>query len=51
VPVDPFTDAPFVYEKRPDCVRVSSRGRLAERGAPMTFDEAASFLMAWEMPR
>jgi hypothetical protein len=50
VPLDPFTDAPFVYEKTPDGVRLSSRGRLAPKPA-LTFDAAASWGLAWDLSR
>src|SRR5207247_290315 len=50
LPLDPFTDAPFVYERVPDGVRVASRGRLASEPA-MIFDEAAADVLGWELKR
>ena len=34
VPLDPFTDAPFVYERTATGVRIASRGRIADEPPP-----------------
>jgi hypothetical protein len=50
VPLDPFTDAPFVYERTPTGVRIESAGRLAEDAAldePMLRERC----LVWELKR
>jgi hypothetical protein len=50
VPLDPYTDAPFVYERTATGVRVASAGRLADEDA---LDEATlrERCLVWELKR
>jgi len=50
VPLDPFTDVPFVYEKTGTGVRIASAGRLADEA---TIDEATlrDRCLVWELKR
>jgi hypothetical protein len=48
VPLDPFTDAPFVYERTDPGVRVASLGRLTEDPAPQE-DERHEQGLLWEL--
>jgi hypothetical protein len=50
VPLDPFTDAPFVYEKTETGVRIASAGRLADEAA---INEATlrERCLVWELKR
>ena len=48
--LDPFTDAPFVYEKSATGVRITSAGRLADEEA---IDEATlrERCLSWDLKR
>jgi hypothetical protein len=50
VPLDPYTDAPFVYERTAAGVRIASAGRLAGEDA---LDEATlrAQCLSWELRR
>lgn len=50
VPLDPYTDAPFVYEKTADGVRIAAAGRLAGDPAPSEGDLRERVLV-WELKR
>jgi hypothetical protein len=50
VPLDPFTDAPFVYARTATGVRVSSAGRLAEE-APLDDATLRTRCLVWELKR
>jgi hypothetical protein len=49
VPLDPFTDAPFVYEKTTTGVVISSRGRLA--GGPSLDESLEAKGFVWRLAR
>ncbi len=50
IPLDPYTDAPFVYETTPTGVRIASVGRLADEAA---LDEPTlrERCLVWELKR
>jgi len=50
VPFDPFTDAPFVYEKTPTGVRIASAGRVAD-GPPIDEATRRERCLVWELKR
>ena len=50
VPLDPFTDAPFVYERTATGVRIASQGRLDEEPA-VDDAELRDRGMLWELKR
>lgn len=50
VPLDPYTDAPFVYEVAADAVRIASAGRVPDAPA-RTNAELREDGLVWELPR
>ncbi len=50
VPLDPFTDAPFVYEKTATGVRISSAGRLAAE-PPLSDATLRERMLVWALRR
>jgi len=50
VPLDPFTDAPFVYEKTATDVRIASVGRLPE-DKPLDDATLRKRCLVWELKR
>jgi hypothetical protein len=50
VPLDPYTDAPFVYGKTATGVRIASAGRLAE-DPPLADSELRERCLVWELKR
>ena len=50
VPLDPYTDAPFVYEKTAAGVRIASAGRLPE-DAPLDDATLRERCLVWELKR
>jgi hypothetical protein len=50
VPLDPFTDAPFIYEKTATGARVASLGRLSE-DEPLADPTLRERCLVWELKR
>jgi hypothetical protein len=50
VPLDPFTDTPFVYERTPTGVRIASVGRLPE-DAPLDEPTLRERCLVWDLKR
>jgi hypothetical protein len=50
VPLDPYTDAPFVYERTETGVRIASAGRLAEE-EPLDEETLRERCLVWELKR
>jgi hypothetical protein len=50
VPLDPFTDAPFVYERTPAGLRIASFGRLADEDA-LDEETLRERCLVWDLKR
>jgi hypothetical protein len=50
IPLDPFTNAPFVYTRTDDGIRIASPGRLADE-APVDDATLRELFLVWEMKR
>lgn len=50
VPLDPFTDAPFLFEQTADGLRIASAGRVAGN-PPLDDEELRDAILLWELKR
>ena len=50
VPLDPFTDSPFIYERTATGVRIASQGRLADE-TPLDEEALREKCLVWEFKR